>query len=78
MLSAGARTPACSATALALWLYLNGYVYASTQDSFGIRQLHPIRQMWGIWQVPIYYADNLDFSRKRFWPESSERHLPNH
>jgi hypothetical protein len=59
--------------ALALWLCLNGYVYASTQDSFGIKQLHPIRQMWGIWQVPIYYADNLDFSRKRFWPESSER-----
>ena len=52
---------------------MNNYVYASTQDSFGIQQVRPIRQMWGIWQVPIYYADNLDFSRKRFWPEISEQ-----
>jgi hypothetical protein len=31
-----------------------------------------VRQMWGIWQVPIYYMDNLDFTRKRFWPERAE------
>lgn len=59
--------------ALALWLYLNGYVYASTHDNFGVKGLRPTAQMWGIWDVPIYYADNLDFSRKRFWPERNEQ-----
>jgi hypothetical protein len=57
---------------LAEWLCLNGYVYASTHDALGIKGVRPVRQMWGIWQVPIYYMDNLDFSRKRFWPERVE------
>ena len=57
---------------LAEWLCLNNYIYASTHESFGTRGLRPIRQMWGIWHVPIYYMDNLDFSRKRFWPERNE------
>lgn len=58
---------------LAEWISCNGYLYASTHDSFGIQGIRPSRQLWGIWHVPIYYMDNLDFSRNRFWPERNER-----
>lgn len=58
---------------LAEWLAFNGYVYASTHDSFGQTNLRPTAHLWGIWHVPIYYMDNLDFSRGRFWPEFREK-----
>jgi Polysaccharide deacetylase len=57
---------------LAEWLRWNGYAYASTHDNFGCAGLRPNRHMWGIWHVPIYYMDNLDFSRRRFSPERGE------
>jgi hypothetical protein len=58
---------------LAEWLRWNGYAYASTHDNFGCAGLKPNRHLWGIWHVPIYYMDNLDFSRRRFWPERQEK-----
>ncbi|MFL6069412.1 MAG: hypothetical protein ACJ74N_16940 [Gaiellaceae bacterium] len=54
---------------LALQLAKLGYVYATTHDDFGGRSPTPVRAAWGLWQVPIYYMDNLDFSTPRFWPE---------
>ena len=33
----------------------------------------PSRHLWGIWHAPIYYMDNLDFSRQRFWPERHDK-----
>jgi hypothetical protein len=54
---------------LALQLAQLGYVYASTHDDFGGSSPAPQRVAWGIWQIPIYYADNLDFSTPRFWPQ---------
>ncbi len=50
-----------------------GYIYASTQDDLGSANLRPHRHAWGLWQMPIYYMDNLDFSHPRFWPDSSHR-----
>ncbi len=58
---------------LAEWLGCNGYAYASTHDSFGTQGIAPNRHLWGLWHVPIYYMDNLDFSRSRFWPEREEQ-----
>jgi hypothetical protein len=58
---------------LAEWLCWNGYVYVSTHDSFGCKAPQPSRHMWGLWHAPIYYMDNMDFSRHRFWPERKER-----
>ena len=58
---------------LAEWISCNGYVYASTHDSFGLRGIRPHRHLWGMWHVPIYYMDNLDFSRHRFCPERKEK-----
>jgi hypothetical protein len=56
---------------IAEWLAFNGYVYASTHDAFGETGLKPCLGMWGIWQIPIYYMDNLDFSQSRFWPSGN-------
>jgi hypothetical protein len=58
---------------LAEWISCNGYLYASTHDSFGEAGIKPNRHLWGVWHVPIYYMDNLDFSRNRFAPERKER-----
>jgi hypothetical protein len=58
---------------LAEWISCNGYLYASTHDNFGEQGIKPNRHLWGVWHVPIYYMDNLDFSRSRFAPEREER-----
>lgn len=56
---------------IAEWLGRNGYRYISTHDQFGDAGLLPVRHPWGIWHMPIYYMDNMDFSRKRFWGEAA-------
>lgn len=57
---------------VAEWLAFNGYLYASTHDEFGREGLRPSLNMWGIWQMPIYYMDNLDLSQPRFWPSANK------
>jgi len=57
---------------LAEWLAGNGYQCASTNDQFGQRGIQPIRHPWGVWHLPIYYMDNMDFSRGAFWPNSGD------
>lgn len=58
---------------IAEWLAFNGYLYASTFECFGRDGTVPIRNDFGIWQMPIYYMDNLDISRGRFWPKLKQR-----
>lgn len=47
-----------------------GYRYVSTHDEPGRKGPLPYRQAWGLWHVPIYYMDNLDFSAPRFWRDA--------
>jgi hypothetical protein len=54
-----------------------GYRYASTHDEPGRLDTTPYRQAWGLWQVPIYYMDNLDFSAQRFWGKALRPFDPN-
>jgi hypothetical protein len=51
-----------------------GYQYVSTHDDFGREGIKPHRHSWGVWHMPIYYMDNLDFSAPRFW--SGRLHRP--
>ena len=46
----------------------DGYLYASTHEDMGRTGLAPYPETWGIWQMPIYYMDNLDMFRSRYWP----------
>lgn len=52
---------------LAEWLGKNHYKYVSVYDDLGNCDIKPVKNPWGIWQLPIYYMDNLDFSQNRFW-----------
>jgi hypothetical protein len=51
----------------------DGYLYASTYDQLGRVGLEPNREAWGVWHLPIYYMDSLDFSHRRFWPGGTHR-----
>ena len=53
---------------LALRLGKLGYDYVSTHDEFGARAPVPHRHAWGVWQLPVYYMDTLDFCHPENWP----------
>ena len=36
--------------------------------------LKPLRHPWGIWEMPIYYMDNMDFCLPMNWPDHA--HVP--
>jgi hypothetical protein len=57
---------------LAEWLAANGYRYASTNDQFGQSGIQPVRHPWGVWHLPIFYMDNMDFSSGHFWKDQVE------
>jgi hypothetical protein len=59
---------------LAQRLAQDGYRYVSIRDELGARGLAPYREAWGVWHLPIFYMDNLDFSYSRFW--GGHRHRP--
>jgi len=46
-----------------------GYRYVSQATNLYQRGLTPHRHPWGIWEVPIYYMDNMDFCMPKNWPE---------
>ena len=53
---------------LARWLGENGYNYVSVEERFGQPGIQPTRHPLGtVWQIPIYYMDTFDISRKMFW-----------
>lgn len=56
---------------LALWLCKNNYKYVSTHDNFGATDIYPHKHMWGVWHFPIYYMDNMDFSRHLYWHQNA-------
>lgn len=68
--AAGCRTHACLYShMISLSLGRLGFRYASTQVASG--QPLPIREPWGVWQLPIYYMDNADFSARRWWGDAA-------
>jgi Polysaccharide deacetylase len=54
---------------LALELGQRGYSYVSSQDQIGRPDVVPQREIWGIWQLPIYYMDTFDISIDSHWGE---------
>ncbi len=58
---------------VAEWVGKNGYECVSTQDRLYQKGNMPIRETFGVWQFPIYYMDNLDFSDQRFWGRAGRR-----
>jgi hypothetical protein len=58
---------------LALELSQRGYLYTSAHGGWDGSTASPYREAWGIWHLPIYYMDNLDFSFSRHWPGTDHR-----
>lgn len=48
-----------------------GYSYISQAQNLYSTNLAPFRHPWGIWELPIYYMDNMDFWMCKNWPEVS-------
>lgn len=69
----GWRSHACVfSNGLAEWLAANGYLYVSTNDQFGQKGIRPVRPSWGVWHLPIFYMDTMDFSSSCFWEEGMQ------
>lgn len=51
-----------------------GYSYVSQAQNLFQASLKPFRHPWGIWELPIYYMDNMDFWMSKNWPEA--HHVP--
>ncbi len=45
-----------------------GYAYVSQAQNLYSRNLAPFRHPWGLWELPIYYMDNMDFWMCENWP----------
>lgn len=46
-----------------------GYKYASMSSPLFETGIRPYRHPWGIWEMPIYYMDNMDFCMPENWPD---------
>lgn len=51
-----------------------GFEYVSQANNLFQDGLHPFRHPWGVWELPIYYMDNMDFWTTRNWPQLN--HVP--
>lgn len=53
---------------LGIELAKRGYKGISQATYLGSSKLSPYRQPWGIWELPIYYMDSMDFTMSMNWP----------
>ena len=67
----GVRTHTCiDSHLISIEFNKRGFEWVSNRDEPGRRGITPYREAWGVWHVPIYYMDNMDFSFGDFWPEA--------
>lgn len=56
-----------------------GFDWVSARDDPGRVGIVPYREAWGVWHLPIYYMDNMDFSAADYWdgkaPKAFDREL---
>lgn len=72
---AGIRPHSCVFShMIGIGLRERGYKYISQAQNMYSAGLLPFRHPWGIWELPIYYMDNMDFWMSKNWPE--QKHTP--
>lgn len=65
----GTRAHSCVFSHLiGLGLHEMGFEYVSQANSLYQPGLDPFRHPWGVWELPIYYMDNMDFWANVNWP----------
>lgn len=68
--AAGLRPHSCVYShMLGVELAQMGYRYISQATQLYSADLRPYRHPWGIWELPIYYMDNMDYWMPRNWPK---------
>ena len=73
--SEGIRTHSCVFShMIAIGLKKMGYKYSSNVNNLFQEDLRPYRHPWGIWELPIYYMDNMDFCMPGNWEDL--QHIP--
>lgn len=71
----GMRSHSCvTSHMLGIELKKRGFKYASNQSALYQNDITPMRLPWGVWELPIYYMDSMDFTMKEGWP--GLRHSP--
>jgi Polysaccharide deacetylase len=71
----GIRTHSCVFShMIGIGLGKLGYTYISQDQHLFQAGLKPFRHPWGIWELPIYYMDNMDFYTSKNW--SAIGHVP--
>jgi hypothetical protein len=69
----GVRTHTCiNSHPISIEFHRRGFEWVSARDEPGRRGITPYREAWGVWHVPIYYMDNMDFSFGDYWPGASD------
>ena len=64
----GVRTHSCITSHMLEWaLHGLGVRYTSNTTRIFELGIRPSRSPWGLWELPIYYMDNLDLSMATFW-----------
>lgn len=67
--SRGTRTHSCVFSHLVgLGLHQMGFEYISQANNLYQDGLTAFRHPWGVWELPIYYMDNMDFWANSNWP----------
>ena len=74
----GTRTHSCVFSHMVgIGLKEKGYNYISQAHNLYSNNLKPFRHPWGIWELPIYYMDNMDFWFNKNWPELEHKPFSN-
>ena len=50
-----------------------GYLYGSVTAPLYQAGLRPDREPWGIYELPIYFMDNMDYCMAQNWPDAGHR-----
>src|SRR5207249_4334714 len=66
----GLRTHSCVFShMIGIGMHDQGYFYISQAQALYQQGLLPSRHPWGIWELPIYYMDNMDFWMSKNWDD---------
>ncbi len=50
-----------------------GYLYSSVTAPLYQAGLRPYRHPWGVYELPIYFMDNMDYCMAQNWPDAHHR-----
>lgn len=74
--SDGVRTHSCvSSHMLSLFWAGRGFTYESNTVRLFDSRIQASRSAWGLWDVPIFYMENMDIALEKNWPQNNHKAL---